>query len=315
VQQLADEFEGVVEQGVVEFSNLASTIGAQSEEELIAAEELEEFNECKEDPMVAHIPDPSDEEMRAFGMQVTGEDVADDTAPDLEQVDDSSVESEAADPNMPAAVPRGRSKSDPSSSTTGNNIASVFQTAEFLRWERCKAKRDTQHQREELTAALQLNNKQNNATLLSQLSAIISSQLTPVQQSLAITQQKVDDLQTAQTAMKLTLASTVEAEVKRQMEQSTAMTQTLRGDLLAATEASNQQQQTLTKAMTQAQEAGAQLKAATLKYDEATKVLQDHKTSKTQQLTSMEAQFKEWQKSASQLEAVKKNAPTGTARY
>jgi hypothetical protein len=113
VQQLADEFEGVVEQGVVEFSNLASTIGAQSEEELIAAEELEEFNECKEDPMVAHIPDPSDEEMRAFGMQVTGEDVADDTAPDLEQVDDSSVESEAADPNMPAAVPRGRSKSDP----------------------------------------------------------------------------------------------------------------------------------------------------------------------------------------------------------
>lgn len=91
------------------------------------------------------------------------------------------------------------------------------------------------------------------------------------------------------------------------------MTQTLCGDLLAATEASNKQQQTLTKAMTQAQEAGAQLKAATLKYDEATKALQDHKTSKTQQLTSMEAQFKEWQKSATQLEAVKKK--TGTARY
>ena len=227
-------------------------------------------------------------------MQVTGEDVADDTARDLEQVDDSSVESEATDPNMPAAVPRGCSKSDTSSSTTGNNTASVFQTAEFLRWERCNAKRDTQLQREELTAALQLYNEQNNATLLSQLSALISSQLKPVQQSLAITQKKVDDLQTAHTAIQRTLASTVEAEVKRQMEQSTVITQTLRGDLLAATEASHQQQQTMTQAMHQAKEAGAQLKVATTKYNEAAKALQDYKQSKAQQLKSMEAQVKEW---------------------
>ena len=278
VQQLADDFEGVVDQGVAEFSNLASAIGAQSEEEILAAEELEEFNECKEDPLVAPIPDPSEEEMRAFGIQITGEEPTE----DLEQVDDSSA----------------------------GSTASVFQTAEFLRWERRKDKRDAQQRQEELTAALQLNNEQNNATLLSQLSALISSQLTPVQQSLAITQQKVDDLQTAHTAIQRTLASTVEAEVKRQMEQSTVITQTLRGDLLAATEASHQQQQTMTQAMHQAKEAGAQLKVATTKYNEAAKALQDYTQSKAQQLKSMEAQIKEWQKSASQLDAVKKK--TGT---
>lgn len=128
-----------------------------------------------------------------------------------------------------------------------------------------------------------------------------------MQQSLATTQQKVGALQTAQTTMQMSLATTIEAEVQRQIEQSNVVTQNLRGDLLAATEAFTQ---TLTAATTQTQEAVAHLKAAKLKYDKAAKALQDHMQRKTQQLASMEAQFKEWQKSANQLEAVKKK--TGT---
>ena len=81
-----------------------------------------------------------------------------------------------------------------------------------------------QERRAELNTALQ----QNNTTLLTQLSAVLSNQLAPVQQSIATTQQKVDDLHAAHAAI-LTLVSTVEAEVKRQLEQSTTITQTLRG--------------------------------------------------------------------------------------
>jgi hypothetical protein len=254
IQQLVTAFDGVVDQGVEEFNNLDSTTGVRSEDEILAAKELQEYADCKEDPAIAPIPDPSDEEMRAFGIQVTEDEAKnelDEAATDHSQAEDSSVDSAAADL---------REEANSDASTSGNSTASVFQTVEFQRWERRKDKRDRQEQRAELNTALQ----QNNTTLLTQLSAVLSNQLAPVQQNITTTQQKVDDLQAAHTAMKLTLVSTVEAEVKRQLAQSTKITQTLRGDLLAATESSTQQQQTLATATAQAKEAEAQFKAAKL---------------------------------------------------
>ena len=200
-----------------------------------------------------------------------GDNEANEEAPNLEQADDSTLDS----------------------STRGNSIASVFNTVEFKRWERRKAKNETQELRADFGAALQQNNAQNNATILLQLSTVTSNHLAPMQQSLVTTQQKVGALQTAQTTMQMSLATTIEAEVQRQIEQSNVVTQNLRGE-----------------ATTQTQEAVAHLKAAKLKYDKAAKALQDHMQRKTQQLASMEAQFKEWQKSANQLEDVKKK--TGT---
>jgi hypothetical protein len=58
VQQLADEFDGILEQGREEVNILALTVGTQSVDDLIAAAELEESADCREDPTVAHIPDP-----------------------------------------------------------------------------------------------------------------------------------------------------------------------------------------------------------------------------------------------------------------
>lgn len=58
VQQLADEFDGILEQGREEVNILALTVGTQSMDDLIAAAELEESADCREDPTVAHIPDP-----------------------------------------------------------------------------------------------------------------------------------------------------------------------------------------------------------------------------------------------------------------
>ena len=49
------------DQGVEEFNNLDSTTGVQSEDEILAAEELQEYADCKDDPAIAPIPDPSDE--------------------------------------------------------------------------------------------------------------------------------------------------------------------------------------------------------------------------------------------------------------
>jgi hypothetical protein len=287
---LAEAFDGVINQGREQLNLLASTIGTQSEDDILAAEEMAEFEDCKDDPQVAPIPDPSVEEMKAFGIQVAGgydvteitnaapalepEQEATNAAPDLAladdiQADDSSVGSTATDPDRPSMTARARSNSASSSSTSGKSVASVFDTEEFKRWERRKARTEKKERRAELDAALQHSNEQNNATLLSRLSennATLLSQLSalivPIQQGLTNTQQQVAALKTAQNTMQLTIATTVETEVQRQLEQSNTVTQTLRGDLLAATESANQQQRTLTTATTRTNEAVAQFKAA-----------------------------------------------------
>jgi hypothetical protein len=152
VQQLAEAFDGVINQGREQLNLLASTIGTQSEDDILAAEEMAEFEDCKDDPQVAPIPDPSVEEMKAFGIQVAGgydvteitnaapalepEQEATNAAPDLAladdiQADDSSVGSTATDPDRPSMTARARSNSASSSSTSGKSVASVFDTVEF----------------------------------------------------------------------------------------------------------------------------------------------------------------------------------------